>query len=120
MKWIQRFRARWKAEKARRERMRVSVGGFTTFREVVVPLMMPSLAAGWIYIFLLAMKELSVALMLYSPGSRILATLIFDQYQAGRYNEMAAFGISVTAILGLVALVFHRLSARYGVASRES
>lgn len=91
------------------------VGGVTTFREVVIPLMMPSLAAGWIYIFLLAMKELSVALLLYSPGSRILATLIFDQYQAGRYNEMAAFGITVTVVLGLVAFVFHRLSARHGL-----
>ncbi len=93
------------------------VGWLTTFRSIVLPLMMPSLAAAWIYIFLLAMKELSVALMLYSPGTRILATLIFDQYQAGRITEMAAFGITVSAILAVVALVFHRLSAHYGLRS---
>jgi iron(III) transport system permease protein len=91
------------------------VGWLTTFREVVPPLMMPSLAGAWIYIFLLAMKELSVALLLYSPGTRLLATMIFDQYQAGRYTEMAAFGIVVTVILGAVAFVFHRFSSRHSL-----
>jgi iron(III) transport system permease protein len=95
------------------------VGWLTTFRAIVLPLMMPSLAGAWVYIFLLAMKELSVALLLYSPGTRLLATMIWDQYQAGQYTQMAAFGIVVTAILGSVAFGFHRLSSRHGLQTAD-
>jgi iron(III) transport system permease protein len=95
------------------------VGWLTTFRAIVLPLMMPSLAGAWVYIFLLAMKELSVALLLYSPGTRLLATMIWDQYQAGQYTQMAAFGIVVTAILGAVAFGFHRLSSRHGLQTAD-
>ncbi len=103
-------------DKSLEESAQVSgVSWLRRFTKIVLPLMAPSLAGAWIYIFLLAMKELSVALMLYSPGTRILATLIFDQYQEGRITEMAAFGITVSAILAVVAVVFYRLSARYGL-----
>ncbi len=41
-----------------------------TFRRVVLPLLVPGLLAGWIYIFYLSMRELSSSLLLYSPGQR--------------------------------------------------
>ena len=85
------------------------------FRKIVVPLMMPSLFAGWIYIFLLSVRELTVALMLYSPGSQVISVIIFEMWDFGKTGELAAFSVSICLILVTIAAMFHKLSKRYGL-----
>ena len=87
----------------------------TVFRKIVVPLMMPSLFAGWIYIFLLSVRELTVALLLYSPRSHVISVAIFGMWENGRVSELSAFSVSISLILVAVAAIFHRLSRRYGL-----
>ena len=87
----------------------------TVFRKIVVPLMMPSLFAGWIYIFLLSVRELTVALLLYSPKSQVIAVTIFEMWDFGKTGELAAFSVSVSFILVLIASVLQKLSRRYGL-----
>jgi len=85
------------------------------FRKIVVPLMMPSLFAGWIYIFLLSVRELTVALMLYSPGSQVISVIIFEMWDFGKTGDLAAFSVSICLILVTIAAMFHKLSKRYGL-----
>jgi len=44
-------------------------------RNIIAPLMMPALFAAWIYIFLVTVRELSVSLLLYSPGSEVISVV---------------------------------------------
>jgi iron(III) transport system permease protein len=90
-------------------------GWWTTFTRIVVPLMMPALFGGWIYVFLLAVKELSVALLLYSPGTSVISVKILDMWENGQITELSAFALAVTAALVVIAMGFQRLSMRYGV-----
>ncbi len=85
------------------------------FRKIVVPLMMPSLFAGWIYIFLLSVRELTVALLLYSPRSQVIAVTIFEMWDFGKTAELAAFSVSISLILVVIAVIFQKLSRRYGL-----
>ena len=85
------------------------------FRKIVVPLMMPSLFAGWIYIFLLSVRELTVALLLYSPRSQVIAVTIFEMWDFGKTAELAAFSVSISLVLVLIAAIFQKLSRRYGL-----
>jgi iron(III) transport system permease protein len=87
----------------------------TVFRKIVVPLMMPSLFAGWIYIFLHSVRALSLPILLSRPGTEVVAVLIFDMWENGQTPEIGAFGISITLILVAMAVGFHRFSARYGL-----
>ena len=41
-----------------------------TFRHVVLPLLKPGLLAGWVYIVIVSVRELSSSILLYSPGTR--------------------------------------------------
>lgn len=41
-----------------------------TARKILFPLLLPTLFASWIYVFLITLRELSVALLSYSPGRR--------------------------------------------------
>src|SRR5678810_1480639 len=46
----------------------------TTFRRIIVPLLKPGLLAGWIYVTIVSIRELSSSILLYSPGTCLLYT----------------------------------------------
>ncbi len=86
-----------------------------TVRKILVPLMLPSLFAGWIYIFLITIRELSVALLLYSPGSQVISVTIWELWENGRIGELAAFSLVITAGTVLLAVIFKRVAQQYSL-----
>ena len=84
-------------------------------RKIMVPLMMPALFAGWIYIFLITIRELSVALLLYSPGSEVISVVIWELWDNGAVGTLSAFALGISAGTVLLACVFYRLSRRHGL-----
>jgi iron(III) transport system permease protein len=84
-------------------------------RHVVVPLIMPALLAGWIYIFLITFKELSIALLLYSPGSQVVAVTIWELWDNGHVGELAAFSLVITVGTVFVGSIFLNIAQRYGL-----
>jgi iron(III) transport system permease protein len=87
-----------------------------TARSIVIPLMMPALFAAWIYIFLITVRELSVALLLYSPGSQVISVIIWELWENGHVGTLSAFALGITAGTVLLASLFHRFSRRYSLA----
>jgi iron(III) transport system permease protein len=90
-------------------------GWWQSFRKVILPLLMPGLIAGWIYIMLVSFRELSSSILLYSPGNEVLAILIFEQFTDGHLNELAAMGMIMVLTLVVLVVVASRLGARIGV-----
>src|SRR5213594_1143708 len=84
-------------------------------RHVVVPLILPALLAGWIYIFLITFKELSIALLLYSPGSQVVAVTIWELWDNGHVGELAAFSLVITIGTVIVGSIFLSIAQRYGL-----
>lgn len=84
-------------------------------RHVVVPLILPALFAGWIYVFLITFKELSIALLLYSPGSQVVAVTIWELWENGHIGELAAFSLVITVGTVLVGTMFQFLARRHGL-----
>jgi iron(III) transport system permease protein len=88
---------------------------FQMVRHVVVPLILPALLAGWIYIFLITFRELSIALLLYSPGSQVVAVKIWELWDNGHVGELAAFSLVIAVGTVVVGSVFLRLAQRHGL-----
>ncbi|HEX9663289.1 MAG TPA: iron ABC transporter permease [Candidatus Binatia bacterium] len=88
---------------------------FQMVRQVVIPLIMPALFAGWIYIFLITFRELSIALLLYSPGSQVVAVKIWELWDNGHVGELAAFSLIIALGTVVVGTIFLRLAQRYGL-----
>ena len=80
--------------------------------------MMPSLFAGWIYVFLHSFRELSVAIMLCRPGTEVIAVAIFDMWDNGQVTEIGAFGVSLTLLLVIIAAALHKFSQRFGLETK--
>jgi iron(III) transport system permease protein len=86
-----------------------------TFRRVNLPLLMPGLVAGWIYIVLVSFRELASSILLYSPGNEVLSILIWEQWENGQFTQLAALGIVMVATLVVLVTIASRLGARIGV-----
>jgi iron(III) transport system permease protein len=86
-----------------------------TFRRVNLPLLMPGLIAGWIYIVLVSFRELSSSILLYSPGNEVLSILIWERWENGQFTQLAALGMVMVAILVLLVVIASRLGAKIGV-----
>src|SRR5476649_1025523 len=89
------------------------------FMRIYVPLLAPSLLAGFLTTVIIAFREISAAIFLYSQGSEVVSIAIYDLWSNGQYPAIAALGcVLVALLLGLVTIV-QRLGGRIGVASAE-
>jgi iron(III) transport system permease protein len=101
------------------EAARTSGAGWVqTFRRVTLPLLAPGLIAGWIYVVIASMRELAASILLTSPGTEVLPVRIFVLYEGGEFAELAALGMVMTIVLGVLSVVAWRLAARMGAPER--
>jgi len=72
------------------------------FRDVTIPLILPSVVAGWFLIFMPSFYELAMSTLLYSTDTKTLGYELFT-YQT--YHSQQTASALATAILLLVILV---------------
>ena len=87
----------------------------TGFRRVVMPLLSPSLIAGWLFIFLLSTRVLSLPVLLSGPSSQTMAVAMFDLWGSGQGPELAALGLLWSLAMTGIALTFYAIARRSGV-----
>ena len=87
----------------------------TTFRRVVLPLLKPGLLAGWIYIVIVSVRELSSTILLYSPDSQVVSVVLWEMWQNGQYVQLSALGVMLVAVLFVFVVAAQLLSKRFGV-----
>lgn len=88
---------------------------WTMFRRVTLPLLRPGLVAGWLYIFIVSVRELSASVLLVSGESTVLAVVIFDLFESGKSNAVAALSVMLVVALVAIVAVVQRVSSRFGV-----
>ena len=89
---------------------------FQTFRKVLLPLLMPGFVAGWIYISIISLRELSTSILLYSYNSTVLSIMAFDLWEGGQYTYVCALGVLMVLLLVAMAYTARKLGAKIGIA----
>ncbi|WP_298012971.1 iron ABC transporter permease [uncultured Castellaniella sp.] len=80
-------------------------GPLTTFRRVIVPLVVPGIVSAWILMATMFVRELTVSVVLSRPGSEVLAVQILNFADDGLWGKLSALGIVMILIsTGLVLL----------------
>lgn len=87
----------------------------TGFRRIILPLLSPSLIAGWLFIFLLATRVLTLPVLLSGPSSQTMAVAMFDLWSNGQGPELAALGLLWSGAMTAISLVFYFFARRSGV-----
>ena len=87
----------------------------TTFVRVVLPLLKPGLVAGWIYVMIVSIRELSSSILLYSPGTEVLSITIWELWENGQYVELSALGVLFILSLFVLVTSAQWLGGKFGV-----
>jgi iron(III) transport system permease protein len=85
-----------------------------TLRRIVIPLTRPAIVSGWLFIFLVAARDVSLAVMLASPSAEPVAVAMFDLWGNGQGTELAAFGLVWTAMMTVVACGLYAVARQVG------
>jgi iron(III) transport system permease protein len=87
----------------------------TSFRRIILPLLKPGLLAGWIYVMIVSIRELSTSILLYSPDTQVVSIVIWELWENGQYVELSALGVLFIITLFVLVLAAQALGRRYGV-----
>lgn len=95
------------------EAVRILGGGrITVLTRVVIPLLKKTLVGAFILVFVICTKELSTAVFLTGPGSRVVSVLTLDLSEQGNYETLAAMGVVLVAIVTVVVAIGMKLAGR--------
>jgi iron(III) transport system permease protein len=85
---------------------------FTTLRRITIPLLKPGLFAGWILLFIIFLRELSISIILFTTGTETLSVGVY--YLTNFENEplTAALSMAQTVMLLIAIYAFRRLAGR--------
>jgi iron(III) transport system permease protein len=83
-----------------------------TIRWVTFPLARPTLAAAWTLLFILSMQEISSSILLYTSRTTVLSVAVFDLWEAGNVNALAALSVIQLAITFVALTIFIRARHR--------
>ena len=84
----------------------------TTLRRITIPLLKPGIFAGWVLLFIIFLRELSISIILYTSGTETLSVGVY--YLANYENETltSALSMAQTAALLVCVFVFRRIAGR--------
>jgi iron(III) transport system permease protein len=81
-------------------------------RRVLIPLLKTSLAGAWILVFIPATRELSSAIFLVGPSTRVISVMLFDLSEEGNFEVLSALGFILLIATLTVAGIGFRLIGR--------
>jgi iron(III) transport system permease protein len=84
----------------------------TTLRRITIPLLKPGIFAGWVLLFIIFLRELSISIILYTSGTETLSVGVY--YLTNFENEplTAALSMAQTVLLLFCIYVFRRVAGK--------
>lgn len=89
--------------------------GWTRFRTIKFPLLLPGIVSGWILIFCISMRELVGSLMLRPPNTDTSATYIYRQFEQGESAQgmaMALLSVGITSVILILMDIWQKRRER--------
>jgi iron(III) transport system permease protein len=83
--------------------------GSLVLRKILLPLVVPAVIGSWLYVFFHAFRDISIASMVYTAQTPVVATQLLDMWQDGSFGVLSAYGSllsAVSIVIGGVAFYF--------------
>ena len=84
---------------------------YKAFRHIILPLIMPSVAAGWLLAFTLSVDDVLISFFVAGPGYEVLPLKIYSMVRLGvkpDINALSAIMFAATVVIILVAQLFNQ------------
>jgi iron(III) transport system permease protein len=83
-----------------------------TLRRVIVPLLLPALLFGWLWIALLTFRELTIPMILFSTGNITYSVAVWSLWYSGSFDAAAAANLVMMALLLPLVVVYLRYARK--------
>ena len=83
---------------------------FPRLRDIILPLARPGMIAGWILVFMPALRELTVSILLYAYHTETIGVVVYNMQDAGYREIAAALASIVMALLILGNFIIRKLT----------
>ncbi|MBI2873519.1 MAG: iron ABC transporter permease [Firmicutes bacterium] len=91
-----------------------------TFFQVIVPLILPGMLVGFIYVLSLTFKVLGLPILIGHTRTQMLAVAIWDLYENGSFSKISALAILMFIFLVSLAAIARAVASRFGVKQSQS
>jgi len=83
---------------------------FPRLRDIILPLTRPGMIAGWILVFMPALRELTVSILLYAYHTETIGVVVYNLQDAGYREIAAALASIVMALLILGNMILRKVT----------
>lgn len=80
-----------------------------TIRRITFPLLKPGLAATWVLLFAIFLRELPISILLWSSGNEVMSVALYHLLEHGTAGQTAAYAMVQTALILVVAVAFNKV-----------
>ena len=80
---------------------------------IILPIVLPSVVAGGLMVFLLAFNELTISALLWSAGTETLGVALLNLEDAGLGSESAALAVVATSVIAVLMLALEATSRHF-------
>lgn len=80
---------------------------------IVLPLTLPAVIGIWLYVFLHAIRDLSLAILLSGPDNQVVSVVILDLWENGEVPQLGALSVVLAIAVTAFGILFMRFSQRY-------
>jgi iron(III) transport system permease protein len=95
------------------EAVRILGGGrLLAIRKVLAPLLKKNLAGAWILVFIPATRELSSAIFLVGPNTRVISVMLYDLSEEGNLEVLSALGAILLVVTIAIAAIGFKIIGR--------
>ncbi|MBM2832458.1 MAG: sugB 2, partial [Dehalococcoidia bacterium] len=90
-------------------------GFITVMRRILIPLILPTLISGGLYVFILSSKVFEMAALLYTPDTVVFSVYIFQLWTYGSTPLVGALAVLMVLLLFVLTLVSRKLAQRHAM-----
>lgn len=76
--------------------------------DILTPLIRPGVASAAFLLFLLSMRELSTSVFLFTAETRVLAIILYEQWETGSWSRVATISLLYSALLFVITIIGQR------------
>jgi iron(III) transport system permease protein len=81
-------------------------------RRIVMPLAKGGLIGSWLLVFIAATRELSTAIFLTGPKTKVMSIVMLDLSEEGNFEVLSALGVLLLASAAIVVWIGQRVAGR--------
>lgn len=78
-----------------------------TIRQITIPLVQRGLIGGLILVFIMSVRELSSSILLITPNTQVITTVLFNMINEASFERVAALGVvMLIVVFGFVGIAY--------------